>query len=156
MTETRGAEYYAAQASTFETLYRAQDMMNDQYGSDLEGRIYSPTGAEYEADREGNETYAELMDLIDNVDGDDISEDSIREALDDMPLCIDVRKVYSIVLSFGGPNASVNVTTYCGVIESMEYTFGWGGETYTKRLTEDDAMGRYAAEQVERMIECEQ
>lgn len=152
MTETRGADYYAAQASSFETLYKGLDWIQDN--GVMEGADFTTDGTW--VDDTDRPLYGDLIKELGLNQDDDVSEDSILEVLDEMPLCIDVRKVYIIRLTFGGPNAQIEVTTYGGVIQSMEYTFGWGSENYSKRLTEHDAMGRYAAEQVERMIECEQ
>lgn len=152
MTERTGESYYEAQTETISHLLRAYDSIN----GDPDEAIDPDTFEDGEEPSEQQIAHDLLVNDGHAESGERIEGEDIREMIEDYALAIDVTKSYRVWLSFGGPNAGIDVHTRQGMIESMEYFFRWGGEEYDKRLSENSPLGRYAAEQVEFMMECEQ
>lgn len=110
-----------------------------------------PTGSEYMSSR--RQSILDAMDRLERAErvGDDALADEVREEMD--PLSVELVRHVEITLGYGGPTDWLDAELYKdGGVRSVTYHYAWGSESYSRTLSESDALYQYA----ERMAEYAQ
>src|SRR5665647_3145968 len=76
--------------------------------------------------------------------------DDAQDAIDELPLSIEVHRHVEILLSVGGPAEWIDAELYTdGSIRSAEFVAVWGSDRRSSRIDETDALWTLAEQYVE-------
>lgn len=111
-----------------------------------------PEPEEYMRSRES--TFAEIYAALDRGEEETEEHGDLHEALDNMPLSVEIARTVEILLGTGGPHDELQVDVdRDGNITEVRYFYVWGGDRGTFRVKEGTPFYRYAEQQVDLLRE---